>query len=233
MDNHKPEDNLRLVLTEDGSHTLLKNDWGEPYHSLHGALQESEHVFIRSGLEYCKPKQGIIRLLEIGMGTGLNALLAWQLAEKKRISIEYWGIEPFPLSHELAGQLNYPQILKAEGGSTVFQNIHAALLSGEEKRIGEYFHIKVFHQDFRKVELPSQAFDCVFFDAFDPAKVPDLWTTEAFRQLYTSLMPAGILVTYSAKGLVRRNLKAAGFWVEKLPGPPGKREITRAIKQPS
>lgn len=231
MYKSKPEADLRLIVTEDGSHTLLRSDWGEPYHSLHGALQESQHVFINAGLAYCAPASGIIRLLEIGVGTGLNALLAWKFAGNKQISIDYTGIEPFPINPALAHQLNYPEILKTAGGDEAFRVIHDALSSGEERSIGEYFRMKVFHQDFRQVALPSEAFACIFFDAFDPSKVPELWTAEAFSILYESLKPGGVLVTYSAKGVVRRNLKAAGFVVEKLPGPPGKREMTRALKK--
>lgn len=231
MDKSKPEADLRLIVTEDGSHTLVRNDWGEPYHSLHGALQESQHVFISAGLAHCAPASGIIRLLEIGVGTGLNALLAWHFAENKQINIDYTGIEPFPITPSLALQLNYPDMLKMAGGDHAFRVIHDALFSGEVRKIGEYFHMKIFHQDFRKVELNSRAFECIFFDAFDPAKVPELWTAEAFDHLYKSLKPSGVLVTYSAKGQVRRNLKSAGFVVEKLPGPPGKREMTRATKK--
>ena len=230
MDDEKQQVPLSLKITADGSHTLWRDDWCEPFHSMHGAIQESEHVFIRAGLELCSQKFRKVKLLEIGLGTGLNALLAWQFAIKHNIEIEYTAIEPFPLPRELARQLNYAEMLATDGSHHALQAIHEALYTNTKTEAGKQFSIQVIKSDFREVCLGDGVYHCIFFDAFDPAKEPYLWTASAFRQLWESMLEGGILVTYSAKGQVRRNLKEAGFRVEKLHGPPGKKEITRATK---
>lgn len=230
MDEERWQVSLQLKITADGSHTLWRDDWGEPFHSLHGAIQESQQVFIKAGLELCSQKFKRVSLLEIGLGTGLNALLAWHFAVKHHIVIDYTAIEPYPIPSYLARQLNYPEILTTEGSHHALQTIHQAMYTCEKKEVDNMFSIQVVKNDFRAVHLGSAAYHCIFFDAFDPAKEPGLWTASAFRQLWESLCEGGILVTYSAKGQVRRNLKEAGFQVEKLAGPPGKREITRATK---
>lgn len=230
MDKANKHIPLSLKITADGSHTLWREDWGEPYHSLYGAIQESQHVFIKAGLAHCSEKFKMINLLEIGLGTGLNALLAWNFAVTHCKKIDYTGIEPFPLPQNLIIQLNYPQILTNAGSSEAQQYIHEALYSGDKKKIGNFFMIQIIREDFRRITYITEAYQCIFFDDFDPAKVPELWTADSFRQLWGSLAYGGVLVTYSAKGQIRRNLQEAGFKVEKLPGPPGKREIIRATK---
>ncbi|MDK2909827.1 MAG: hypothetical protein PWR20_1394 [Bacteroidales bacterium] len=230
MDKASQPISLSLRITADGSHTLWSEDWGEPFHSLYGAIQESQYVFINAGLAHCSVKFEKINLLEIGLGTGLNALLAWNFAISNCKKIDYTGIEPFPLPKDLISQLNYPQILTSTGSSETLQYIHEALYSGKKKEISNFFVIQVIREDFRQVNYNPEAYHCIFFDAFDPTKVPELWTADAFRQLWGALSYGGVLVTYSAKGQIKRNLQEAGFKVEKLPGPPGKREIIRALK---
>lgn len=221
---------LSLKITDDGSHTIWRDDWGEPFHSIYGAMQESEHVFIETGLNYCTSFFKEIYLLEIGLGTGLNAFLTWLYAEKHQIKITYTAFEPFPIPRHLASQLNYADLRQVEGAALALSNIHDALYENIPRTIGKFFKIQALRADFRRVSLNPFLYHCVFFDAFDPAKDPELWAVPVFKKLNESLISGGVLVTYSAKGQVRRNLKEAGFSVQKLPGPPGKREITRAIK---
>ncbi len=218
---------LQPVLTEDGSTTLFIPELNEHYHSIHGAVQESMHIFIREGYEQIRNFPACI--FEAGFGTGLNAFLTFLVSEKEGRSIHYSAIEKYPLEDHLVRLLNYPEKTdpaKAE----VFQAIHDAPW-GQDIRISEHFTLHKIKGDLRKVQLPDAAYDLVYFDAFGPAVQPELWTEEIFRMIYQSMKEDSCLVTYSVKGSVTRALKAAGFSLEKLPGPPGKREMTRATKK--
>jgi tRNA U34 5-methylaminomethyl-2-thiouridine-forming methyltransferase MnmC len=217
-----------LILTLDGSHTLFVPELNEHFHSTYGAIQESRHVFIEAGLKQVLPDQIQIKILEIGFGTGLNALLSLLEADKSGKTIYYTSIEPFPLKPEITGQLNYPELLGAEN-IVIFEKIHGGEWNCENQLTDHFFLYKVLN-NLENTELEDNSFDLVFFDAFGPEVQPGLWTEEVFGKIFLSLKKRGILVTYSAKGSVKRALKNSGFTVENLPGPPGKREITRAIR---
>ena len=215
-------------ITEDGSHTLFVPELNEHYHSTHGAVQESMHVYINAGLHECTKKQ--IHILEIGFGTGLNAYLSLLEAEKDQKKIEYTALELFPVPLEKATLLNY-----SEGKSTTEKEWYIKSHTSEwnsKQVISPYFSIEKLNTD---VSNPSEIhltslFDVIYFDAFAPEKQPELWTYEIFQYLYKHCNKGAILNTYCAKGSVRRILQSIGFKIERLPGPPGKREILRAIK---
>ncbi|VAW26211.1 tRNA (5-methylaminomethyl-2-thiouridylate)-methyltransferase [hydrothermal vent metagenome] len=214
------------VKTKDGSHTLFNEKAGEHYHSVFGAIQESEHIFIRAGLEGYKNLENELRILEIGFGTGLNGLLTLNWAEKHHQHIQYTGIEAFPVMQSTLKELNYPVLLHVD--STIFMKMHS---SSERRQILSFLSLHVLYEKLRDYHPASNRFHVVFFDAFSPDSQPEMWTEEVFVKLYNALVPGGILVTYSCKGTVKRALKAAGFRLEKLPGPPGKREFLRATVQ--
>jgi len=215
-----------IRLTADGSHTL-SNDVGVLYHSHHGALQESKHIFIEAGLEVaerCFPA-GELRVLEIGFGTGLNAFLAaLKMAQMQRLLV-YHTTELYPVSEDVAAGLNYPQLLGE--GEAFFRGIHAARWE-ETVQLSEHFLLCKHKLDAARQPLPSGPVHCVFFDAFAPEDQPELWTEAMFARVRAAMHPGAVLVTYCSKGVVRRAMETAGLTVEKLPGPPGKREIVRA-----
>jgi tRNA U34 5-methylaminomethyl-2-thiouridine-forming methyltransferase MnmC len=210
------------VRTGDGSATL---SWGdEHFHSTHGAVTESTHVFIKAGLEACANEE--VDVLEVGLGTGLNLLLTWVRCLEGKVRVNYTALEPFPLGKALLEQLRHCEDLGWPG-------LHAPFLERMLSESGEW-HEVLGGLRFRKRDLrvqgfePIEAFDVIYFDAFAPRHQPEMWTDDVFRRMHAALRPGGILVTYCAKGEVRRALIAAGFNVERLPGPPGKREMLRA-----
>lgn len=216
----------RLRVTDDGSHTIINKQYGETYHSDFGAITESFHVFINAGLEFVlgnNPKQ--INILEIGTGTGLNVFLTYLKTKDLDIQVNYTGIEPFPLSLTEAKTLNYPSLLEVD--PEAFLKVHSA--QGHIVKLSNKFVFTNHIVTLNKVELDIGKFDLVYMDAFSPKSQPELWTLDMFCKLYKSMSPCGVLTTYSCKGDVKRNLKKANFLIEKLPGPPGKREFLRAI----
>lgn len=218
-----------LVETGDGSHSLYVAHLDEQYHSRHGALQESLHVFIEMGLRAVPNPEVPLRILEIGFGTGLNALLT--LAFMSDRPLRYATVEAFPVSAEEAGALNYVSLLEAEHpkAGEWFEWLHAAEWEAWQDAAGIGFQLFKTKADIADFEAPEPA-DLVYFDAFAPNKQPELWTEDMFRKMAGKMAPGGILVTYCAKGAVRRAMQAAGLEVERLPGPPGKREMLRATK---
>jgi tRNA U34 5-methylaminomethyl-2-thiouridine-forming methyltransferase MnmC len=216
----------QIKVTGDGSHTLYLPEMEEHYHSHFGALTESEFIFINAGLRFCKEKK--LRILEIGFGTGLNALLTALDAEKDKRSIYYYSIEKYPLSPEIISSLNYGE-LKGEAGSELFGSIHSATWNTPVAVTG-LFTIEKVKGDVITDSLPG-IFDLIYFDAFGPDKQPEMWSEDIFSRIAGASHPGTVLVTYSAKGKLKRTLLANGFDVEHLPGPPGKRCITRAIKR--
>ena len=214
-----------IVITKDGSHSVYFPELDEHYHSVHGAITESLHVFIDAGLKQCEKND--IRILEMGFGTGLNALLTLANANESGRSVHYTGIEKYPLQPVIINSLNYESITDSPG-SGILKLMHDSPW-GEEIMILPGFILKKIQCDMQELDQKNE-FDLVYFDAFAPDKQPELWTDKIFRRIFLAMKPHSILTTYSSKGLVRRNLKAAGFRVEKLPGPPGKREMTRAWK---
>ncbi|MEF8753291.1 MAG: tRNA (5-methylaminomethyl-2-thiouridine)(34)-methyltransferase MnmD [Accumulibacter sp.] len=219
----------QLVATDDGSHSLYLPTFDEHYHSSHGALQESLHVFIGSGYGAAAhlPRPAL-RVLEVGFGTGLNALLTWARSRSGLLQVAYTALEPYPLDEQCVGRLNYPERLPEVDARAVFETIHRC---GWEvpQRIDEHFNLLKLGCCFSDFE-PEGHFDLVYHDAFSPAVQPELWTRDVFAKLAGCMSPGAVLVTYCAKGEVRRHLRSVGLTVERLPGPPGKREMTRATQ---
>ena len=214
-----------LKLTEDGSHTLFVPGIDECYHSTHGAIQESRHIFMEAGLKQClKPE---INVLEIGFGTGLNAFLTLLESERSGTQIQYTSLELYPVEVEKALQLNYPEEIAPEKRQ-LFELLHTSPWNKETK-ISSNFLLKKIEVDFTKFVFEGN-FDVVFFDAFSPEKQPEMWSRELFSTIYAHCNRGAILTTYCAKGIVRRAMQEAGFTVERLQGPPGKREILRGLK---
>lgn len=216
-----------IVLTKDGSTTLQIEHWNEHYHSTHGAIQEAFWVFIKHGLDCFKNQK--ISVLEIGLGTALNCFITFLEHEKRNLTVDYQGVEAYPVEVEQALSMNYVQQLNAEKFSEIFEKIHSAQW-GKSFNLSETFSLTKRQQFFEQIS-DCQKFDLIYFDAFGARVQPELWTKSIFEKMYKSLKKDGILVTYSAKGSVRRAMLEVGFEVEKLSGPPGKREMLRAIKK--
>lgn len=220
---------VELVTTLEGSHSLYIEALDEQYHSKYGAIQEAEHVFINAGLKYQVEQFNTINILEVGFGTGLNALLTLQYAIEHNININYYTIEAFPLSFDIVEQLNYPSFLKdKEQYSIYFTKLHA-LDWNEEHSIHANFNFIKYQSTIQTIQL-QQKFHLVYYDAFAPSAQPELWTTTIFQKIYNNLLPNAVLVTYCAKGEVKRNFKNIGFQLEALAGPKGKREMIRVKK---
>lgn len=220
---------LELELTQDGSRTFYLPQLDEHYHSTKGALNEALHVFIGSGLLHHQSKQ--ISIFEVGFGTGLNAFLT--LLETKKDSsliINYTAIELYPLDHQQVNLLNYAELIAPEHKS-LFHKLHNSAWS-EVVSITPNFSLHKIHKDLTKdsTTIGEEMFDVVYFDAFAPNKQPSMWTENIFKKIQLAGKPNCIIVTYSAKGEVRRLMQEVGFIVEKIPGPPGKREMLRAFK---
>lgn len=220
---------MKLIVTADGSSTLYVEELNEHYHSTFGAIQESKHIFIEAGLKYQLKCFKQIKLLEIGFGTGLNALLTLEENLKIPIKIDYWGIEPFPVKSEFVEALNYGTVLKSNLLSTYFFRIHEIVWNRKIK-LTPNFALKKIKETIENVKLSDQYFNLVYFDAFGPNVQSEIWTEDIFKKIYKAMQSGGVLVTYSVKGIVKRALKSAGFKIEKLPGPIGKREFLRASK---
>ncbi len=215
----------RIELTSDGSHSVFSEKFGALYHSKHGAIQESQHVFLDAGLDFKFNGQDHINILEMGMGTGLNLLLTYVASEKLNCKIQYETIEAYPISIKEARSLNYLRALQREDLHSTFENIHLSEWGVKEKVSDNFTYIK--HKTrLQDVDLKSR-FDIVFYDAFAPQCQEELWTPEIFDHISGFLNDQAILVTYCAKGSFKRALMSAGFTIEKIPGPPGKREMIR------
>ena len=217
----------KIIVTGDGSKTIQIEDWDEQYHSKHGAIQEAYHVFIEHGLRLFQNSE--IHVLEIGFGTGLNALITLLEAPKQHLKIYYVGVEAYPVTLEEVGHLDYCHQLKAEDSEELFWLMHQSNWE-EEVPVTDSFHLLKQKKDFREIKDLNK-FNLIYFDAFGARVQPDLWTEDIFKIMYEALVQDGILVTYAAKGSVRRAMQAVGFTVERLPGPPGKREMLRATKK--
>ena len=217
----------QILLTEDGSYTVAIPEMNVTYHSVRGALQESVHIYIVSGFQYALPNitNDPISVFEMGFGTGLNALLTLQEAIKLKRKVYYHAVELYPLTMEEATALHQDEQL---GTDNLSIQLHEAAWE-EDVAINEYFTLRKTKTSLLDLSLNNQ-FDVIYFDAFAPTDQPELWTEAVFANLYNHLNTHGVLVTYSSKGSVRRAMKAAGFTVEKIPGPIGKAEIVRATK---
>lgn len=216
-----------IRTTEDGSSTIYVPELKENYHSTHGAVQESMHVFIDAGLKKVHSVQPI-KILEMGFGTGLNCLLTY--LNMPETQIEYYAVEKHPVDEAMVKQLNFSENLGLNKQQTgFFKWIHTSEWDISTRHTKDKFLLRKSKVDFLQIE-PKQKFHLIYFDAFAPEVQPKLWTLEVFSKMYDLLEHCGVLTTYCAKGQVRRNMIEAGFKVERLPGPPGKRQILRAIK---
>ena len=220
----------KIVLTADGSSSIFSEDVNQHYHSHFGALQESQHIFIAAGL--CSAALSPLRriaILEIGFGTGLNALLTYFNAEEGCKTVYYEALERYPVSQQEAEQLNYPAVLPYPSAKEIFTRLHGAEWN-EKEFISENFTLHKRQVSAINADYLSDTFDLVYFDAFSPEAQPAMWTKEVFLPIYNSMKKDAILLTYCTKGIVKNILKEIGFQIEKLPGPKGKREILRARK---
>ncbi|MDR5589645.1 tRNA (5-methylaminomethyl-2-thiouridine)(34)-methyltransferase MnmD [Christiangramia sp. SM2212] len=220
----------KIIKTDDGSVTIHLPEWNEQYHSKHGAIQEARHVFLKMGLHYFVENYDAkeISILEIGFGTGLNAFLTALESKQFGLNIKYTGVEAYPVPSEEVQHLNYPEAAQAEDKRDLFQKMHD--IDWEyESEISNNFSLTKLQKKFDKI-VDSNLYDIIYFDAFGARVQPELWTEEIFNIMYRALKNNAVLVTYAAKGSVRRAMIAAGFEVQKLPGPPGKREMLRAVK---
>lgn len=219
----------KIIVTSDGSHSISVEDWGETYHSIHGAVQESRHVYIQNGLHRLDNKSNI-RVLEFGFGTGLNALLTMQETMLKNQTLEYHTIEGFPLLKEEYELLDYSKNLKDfKEANLLFKKSHDAEW-GSLTTLSETIQLQKINALFEEVSVQNDYFDLVYFDVFGYQFQPDLWSEAIFEKAYDSLKIGGILVTYACRGAIKRNMKAVGFAIEIVPGPPGKREMIVAYK---
>jgi tRNA U34 5-methylaminomethyl-2-thiouridine-forming methyltransferase MnmC len=221
--------NLKVIVTGDGSSTLLDPVTGEHYHSTFGAITESSHVFITNGFNRLSAGTGPVNILEVGFGTGLNALLTLVRSEEQGRSVVYHALEPFAPDPETIGLLNYPLRLGMPETATWFKDLHAAG-EGILTRITDRFTLLRMKTTLEEAVLPKNHYHLIYFDAFSPNVQPELWRKECFAKLFAGMQEDGILTTYCSKGAVSRAMKECGFHVEKLPGPPGKRHILRGTR---
>ena len=217
-----------IITTGDGSKTIHLPDWNENYHSSHGAVQEAKHVFLKHGLDVFLGNSDI-HILEVGFGTGLNTILTLEAGLNSDLNITYDGLEAFPISNDEMVALEYENLLTSDFLKNKYKEIHATPWDSPQS-ITPNFTLTKIQETLQNQNLPPNTYDLIYFDAFGPRVQEDMWTKEIFQKLYTSLKPGGYLVTYCAKGQVKRDLKSVGFFVEALPGPPGKREMTRGRK---
>lgn len=219
-----------IVTTKDGSKTIRLEEWNEHYHSTHGAVQESMHVYIRAGLDHflTKYQPDEISVLEAGFGTGLNALLAQEWSEKTKTHIHYTGVEAFPISEEERHALDYSKVMSAANAEDIFHQLHEARWE-EVVPLTEHFKLTKHQLFFAEMEMKNVA-DVVFYDAFGPRVQPELWEVPVFQKFYKALKPGGVFVTYCVKGTAKRAMQSIGFEVDIIEGPPGKRHMMRASK---
>lgn len=215
----------QIKITNDGSHTIEIPESNLAYHSKHGAIAESIHVFIEAGLLPLSATHKKLTILEIGFGTGLNALLAMREAIRQNKSIKYIAVEPYPLTTGELQQLNHGELLQMQ---EIFLQLHTAEWE-KTVALNALFSIEKIKTTVAELKI-AQPIDCIFFDAFAPTDQPELWTQDVFEKLYSYLEKDGVLVTYSSKSIIRKAMVAAGFLVEKIPGPHGKRDMVRAKK---
>lgn len=217
-----------LIDTADGSKTIYIESMDETYHSIHGAVQEAQHVFIMNGLQAFKEGDSI-RVFELGFGTGLNALLSFEDAEKRKLNLHYIGLEAYPVEEELWKKMDYATKI---GGETAvkFDQLHRASWESES-RLTDSFSLTKIEKRIQDYVIEKESIDLIYFDAFGPRAQNEMWEMTVLQKMYDLLKPNGILVTYCAQGQFKRDLKSLGFTVECLPGPPGKREMTRAHKE--
>ena len=215
----------KIIITNDGAHSIFSSQINESYHSKHGSIVEAEHVFIKHGLLAINKKN--INILEIGFGTGLNALLSLQKSIQKNININYHAIELYPITKDEYLQLNFPKLIGME--KSAFNKLHESEWE-KKNQITKNFKLTKYKISIEEFKT-KKSFDIIYFDAFSPEKQPELWTKKIFSKMYSNLKSNGFIVTYCAKGIVKRTLKEIGFEVLSLDGPPGKRQMTKANRK--
>jgi tRNA U34 5-methylaminomethyl-2-thiouridine-forming methyltransferase MnmC len=220
---------IEIIKTDDGSHSLYIPEMDEHYHSTFGAVQEAEFVYIDRGLVPVFERKTEVSVFEVGFGTGLNSFMSFLKAKDHSVSIRYDAVEFYPLQEEQYKVLNYGEILNEGLNKTEFRIMHTSDWN-VKSRISADFELCKIHSDFHKIELEIDTYDVIYYDAFGPDKQDDMWSVELFRKCFLAMKEGGNMVTYSAKGAVRRAMIEAGFEVEKLDGPPGKRQMLRAWK---
>ncbi|MGV6862555.1 MAG: tRNA (5-methylaminomethyl-2-thiouridine)(34)-methyltransferase MnmD [Putridiphycobacter sp.] len=214
----------KIITTKDNSKTLFIPEMDETYHSIHGALTEANHIFIHHGVDQFKNKPNV-KVFEMGFGTGLNAILTYRYSSEQNLNINYKGIEKYPISQQELEDLNYSKLLNLTVKETeVLNQMHSQNFKSDR------FNFTLSVDDIKQLPLPENEFDLIYFDAFAPNHQPDLWQPNILSKMYKSLVSGGFLITYCAQGQFKRDLKSVGFELVALPGPPGKREITKAIK---
>ncbi|MCF8232627.1 MAG: tRNA (5-methylaminomethyl-2-thiouridine)(34)-methyltransferase MnmD [Bacteroidales bacterium] len=219
----------KLITTSDSSHTIYLPEMEEYYHSTNGAIQESRHVFIRKGYHFIDEAIDNVNILEVGFGTGLNALLTLLESEKTGRRVNYVAVEPYPLEKDLYQKLNYGELLNYEKAGSYLQQMHETKWNFPYY-IGEDFILNKLSYKLEDTDLKPSVFHLVYYDAFAPGKQEEMWNKDLFKKCYEALQEGGVLVTYSSKGQVRRDLAEAGFTVSRIEGAAGKREMLRAIK---
>jgi len=219
---------MSIQLTADGSHTIISDKYNVAYHSIHGALQETRHVFIEAGLNHRAKELSSIKILEVGFGTGLNLLATWSECKREDYDVEFHSIEPYPIYLDIAEKLNYHEHIPNIDGSEI-RHIHET----PWEQLIELAPNLSLHKHPTTLEAfeSSVSFDVIYFDAFAPTAQPELWQPNMLKKLHGLLNNHGVLVTYCAKGQFKRDLKSVGFEVQSIPGPPRKREMTRAVKK--
>lgn len=223
---------IKVIETRDGSSSLLIPEMNETYHSTHGAITESEYVFLKMGVDHFRethPDQLEINILEIGFGTGLNAWLTALEVQDAPYKIKFATIEKYPLDPDLVDQLNYKEKKESQDSKAIFENIHNSDWENDCQISGNFSLTKV-KTDIANFNPKAESFDLIYFDAFAPSKQPEMWSIDVLKKMYDLLKPTGVFVTYCAQGQFKRDLKAVGFATEELDGPPGKKEMTRGTK---
>ena len=220
----------KIINTKDNSKTLLIPEMNETYHSTNGAIAESKHIYINYGLNHFINTTETIHILEMGFGTGLNAILTLDYASSHKKKVDYFTVEKYPVTLSEIIELDYPTTLNLPDLKSDFLALHE-LDFNKQLQINPFFSFLKHHTDLKTIDLIKNKFQVIYFDAFAPQHQPDLWTLEILQKMYDCLAPNGILITYCAQGQFKRNLKTVGFEIVSLPGPVGKREITKAIKK--
>lgn len=220
--------NLQIVTTADGSKTIFNSSVGENYHSKHGALQESRHVFLNAGLQYFLDQYATqsASVLEVGFGTGLNFLLTADYCAQQKIKLDYVGIEAHPLTDEMISNTGYEQYTSATGWHQMRSNYQTALTRPVD--LNEYCRLHIAHTQLLDF-YSAQKFDVIYFDAFAAIHQPEMWGEEAISHTVKFMKPGGVFVTYAITGNLKRMLKGLGLTIQKIPGAPGKREMLRAV----
>ena len=222
---------MKVIPTGDGSNSIFIEKLNETYHSRHGALQESNHVFLKNGFIFLVDNRSYsnIRIFELGFGTGLNAVLTAIESLKRKVMVEYLTVEPYPLPKGIVDQLEYGKVLEHPDASSMFNRIHDAVW---EKRtvIHSFFRLNKVKSTIQELNEALRDFDLIYYDAFAPSKQPEMWSWDILEKVHAMMVPGGVFVTYCARGQVKRDLSAMGMVIQTLPGPPGKKEMIRGIK---